>query len=657
MVASPRRRRSGAPGRARATGLTPTLCLGVGLVALDLLVYRDVGHFQFVGLADPVYITANAHVQAGLSWANIAWAFALTQAPTWHPLTWLSHMLDVQLFGLDAGDHHITNLVIHAATTVLLFGWLLHATGRRWPSAFVAAIFGIHPLHVESVAWVSERKDVLSAFFWMATLWAYVAYVDRPGPRRYLLVVLTFALGLLSKPTVVTLPVVLVLVDCWPLGRAAQPYSWSGWKRLIVEKVRLVVLSVAVSAVTLVVQAHGGALSTLETVPLGERLTNGVVSYVLYLGKFVWPRHLAVFYPLHVWPTWVALGACALLGALTLVVVQVRQTRPYLFVGWTWYLITLLPMIGFVQAGSQGMADRYMYLPMIGLLVAIAWGVPDLTAQVASWASRRLIPATAIAIVVALGQAAHVEASSWSDNIALWRHAIDNTPRNYLAYCNLGSALLDQGDLPGALSAFSTSLSDLDANWPLDEAMVRANIGEVLLMEGKAAEALAQFSRAAQLNPASVAAHDGEGQALAREGQLPEAMGAFQGALRLNPDLLDALLGIGNVLLSQNRAAEAIPYYMKAAQLQPRTAQVHNGLGSALALNGQEDDAKTEFEAALRLDPSLASADLNLAVLYAHEGNLGAARRYAERALALEPGYVPARQLLATLGRRPGPSP
>lgn len=566
-------------------------------------------------------------------------------------------MLDVQLFGLDAGDHHLTNLVIHLANTVLLFGWLLRTTKRLWPSAFVAALFGIHPLHVESVAWVAERKDVLSAFFWLLTLWAYTAFVARPALRRYLAVLAAFLLGLLSKPTVVTLPVVLVLIDLWPLGRVSLPGPWAAWKRLLLEKVPLLALALIISGVTIALQGHGGAMSSLETVPLAERLTNSVVSYVLYLGKLVWPRHLAVFYPLHGWPVWVASGACVVLIALTFVTIKVRQRRPYLFVGWAWYLITMLPMIGFVQVGAQGMADRYMYLPMIGLLIAIAWGVPDLAAQVASQVGRRFVPVVGALVVAALALVAGVQVSSWSDNLTLWQHAIDNTPRNYLAYDNLGMALADQGDLSGALSAFTSALADLDATWWADEAMVRTNLGEVLLREGKTPEALDQFGRAKALNPSSFTARDGEGEALARQGRFLEAMEAFQAALQLNPQFADALLGVGGVLLSQNRAAEAIPYYVRAEHLRPGSAQIHNGLGSAFAMSGQPDKAKTEFEAALRLDPSLASADLNLAVLYWHQGHADEARQYAERALALQPGYEPARQLLATLGRHPCPSP
>jgi tetratricopeptide (TPR) repeat protein len=619
------------------------------LTVLIVLVYQQARHFQFVDLDDPTYVTANANVQAGLTWANALWAFTTGHPPYWHPITWLSHMLDVELFGLDAGAHHLTNVVIHTANTLLLFGWLRRTTKAFWKAAFAAAVFAVHPLHVESVAWVTERKDVLSALFWIAALWAYVAYAARPSRLRYLWVLGACGLALMSKPSAVTLPAVLLLVDVWPLRRATLPGERAIWMRLVMEKLPLVALALATSAVTIVFQARMGAVSSLGTLPLGARVMNAAVDYVLYLGKTAWPTHLAAFYPLRSWSISAALGAALGLAAVTLATVRLSRTHPYLIVGWLWYLVTLVPMIGFVQVGAQAIADRFMYLPMIGLLIIVAWGVPDLVARWPGWVGRRLVPAVGAAALLMGALTARVAAAAWSDDVTLWREAIRSTENNYLAYVNLGSALLKRDDLPGALGAYTSALAALRDEYPAYRAAVHINIGLVYTRQRRTADALEQFSEAARLDPHSAEAQLNEGAALASLGQTTAAVDHFSAALEDEPDDLAALIAMGSALLTRGQPAAAIPYYVEAARIDPGNAETHNALGSALAMAGRRDDAMTEFQAALRLNPGLASGYFNLAVLLATAGRFDEARQNVEEALRLDPSYAPARQLLSTL--------
>jgi tetratricopeptide (TPR) repeat protein len=627
----------------------PSVLVALTLTALVVLVYQQTRHFQFIDLDDPTYVTANANVQAGLTWANVLWAFTTGHPPYWHPITWLSHMLDVELFGLDAGAHHVTNVVIHAANTLLLFAWLRQTTAAFWKAAFVAAVFAIHPLHVESVAWVTERKDVLGGFFWILTLWAYVSYTARPSGLRYLRVVGAFGLALMSKPSAVTLPAVLLLVDVWPLRRATFSGDRATWMRLVLEKLPLFGLAVATSAVTILIQAHMGAVSDLGTLSLGARVLNAVVDYFLYLGKMAWPAHLAAFYPLRRWS--IAIAAAAALGllAVTLATLRVRRTHPYVLVGWLWYLVTLVPMIGLVQVGAQAIADRFMYLPMIGLLIIVSWGVPDLVARWPGSADRRLVPALGATLIVMGTLTAHRTAASWSDDVALWQHASRSTENNYLAYMNLGSALVKHDDLAGAQSAYASALAALKNEYPAYRAAVHVNIGLVYARQGRTADALEEFSLAARLNPRSAEAELNEGTALASLGQTTAAVEHFSAALEDEPDDLDALIAMGSALLTRGQPSAAIRYYVEAARIAPNSAETHNGLGSALAMAGRRDDAIAEFQRALRLKPDLTSGYFNLALLFASAGRFDEARQNVEQALRLDPFYAPAQQLLATL--------
>jgi tetratricopeptide (TPR) repeat protein len=557
----------------------------VALIALNLIVYASVRNHDFVNYDDDDYVTANAIVLQGLTWHGVSWALTTGQAANWHPLTWLSHMLDVELYGLDPGPHHLTNLLFHIANTLLLFGLLNRMTRALGRSAFVAGLFAVHPLHVESVAWVAERKDVLSTLFWMLTLWAYVEYVRRPGLRRYGAVLLFFALGLLAKPILVTLPFVLLLLDFWPLGRTGMaPNPAGGWAlagdgwttvvRLVREKLPLLALAVASSIVTFVIHRRGGAVITLGAKPLNLRVANALISYVTYIGKMLWPAHLAVFYPYaQSLPVgWVA-GAFLVLMGISIAVIRAAPRRPYLLVGWLWYLGTLVPVIGLIQVGDQAMADRYTYIPLIGLFIVVAWGVPELLGRWPLRIRRIALPAAAGVVILACAIAARAQAQYWEDSTTLWTHALAVTSRNNIAHNNLGVSLAEQGKLD---------------------------------------EAIAHYSEALRIKPDYANAHNNLGAALADRGKPDEAIAHYSEALRIRPDYADAHLNIGVSLAEQGKLDEAIAHFTEALRIKPDSAKAHNDLGVALASQGKLDEAIAHFTEALRIKPDYADAQKNL---------------------------------------------
>ncbi len=442
------------------------LIISLLLIIATFMAFWQVTHCDFINFDDPEYVTDNRHVQDGLTVEGILWAFTTGHAANWHPLTWISHMVDVQLFGLQPGWHHLTNLLFHLANTLLLFLVLNRMTKALWQSAFVAALFALHPLHVESVAWVAERKDVLSTFFWMLTMGMYVSYVARPGLTRYLTLLLCFALGLMAKPMLVTLPFVLLLLDYWPLQRLEQkkppqevrkPLSkdkkrtppvkapvqpvdhWPLIRPLLTEKIPLFVLAVLSSIVTYLVQHHGGAVESLEAFPPSARVANAFVSYSTYMVKMLWPTNLAVFYP-HPrwWPLWQVLGSVVLLIAITVLAIRGAKKRPYAAVGWLWYVGTLVPVIGVVQVGSQAMADRYTYIPLVGLFIIVAWAVPELLKK---WPYRKeaLIVLSALCLLC-LFLVTWRQVGYWRNSIALYDHALEVTDANSLIHNNRGTA-------------------------------------------------------------------------------------------------------------------------------------------------------------------------------------------------------------------------
>jgi Tfp pilus assembly protein PilF len=565
----------------------------VALVVLNVAVFSGLRHHEFIGLDDAGYVRDNPHVISGLSWSNLAWAWTTGYAANWHPLTWMSHMLDVELFGMTAGAHHVVNLLLHIANTLLLFGVLRRMTGALWRSAFVAALFAVHPLHVESVAWIAERKDVLSTLFWLATLWAYVAYVRRPRWDRYLWVMLALALGLTAKPMLVTLPFVLLLMDVWPLARVRE-----GIGRLLIEKLPLFALAAASSVVTLIVQRHGGAIVALDVLPVHARIAQALVTYATYLGKTFWPAHLMVFYPYS--PSFPAWWSAALVGLLTVSALAILTARrhPYIAVGWFWYLGTLVPVIGLIQVGQQAMAERYTYVPLIGVFMMAAWGVPDLAAR---WPGRRwALRAAALVVTIACAAAARAQVGTWTNSETLWTHALEVMPDNYMAHNELGTIFARQGKADDALQHFEAAVH-LEPNFPESH----NNLGLQYVTRGKIDEAVQQYRLAVGLKPDFAEAHNNLGYVLMAMDQTDQAIAHYTEALRLKPDFAEAHNNLGFVLAAAkpSRVAEAIPHLLEAVRLKPNFEVAHMYLGLALAGTGKLDEAAAEFKEVLRINP------------------------------------------------------
>jgi tetratricopeptide (TPR) repeat protein len=573
------------------------ICLGLFL--LTLWVYLPALRHDFVVLDDEKYVRANPHVQQGLTAEAVGWAFTTGQQSNWHPLTWLSHMLDCQLFGLQPRGHHLTSLFFHCINTALVFLLLRIMTGAVWRSLFVALLFGLHPLHVESVAWVAERKDVLSTCFGLLTLLAYVRYAQKKSRIEgreskvdttvlaldsglwtfdYILALSFFALGLMSKPMLVTLPFVLLLLDYWPLDRRKHRGFWS----LVVEKAPFFVLTAASSVITFLVQRSGGAMLAMAGVPLVDRGENAFVSYARYLGKLFYPVNLS-FYPDHGgWKLSVVLLAGLLLLGLSLLIFQGRQKQPYMLVGWLWFVGTLVPVIGLVQVGEQAMADRYMYLPSIGLFIMVAWGVQELTRH---W-RHQAVTLAVVAVMVTLGCVALTrrQLSYWQNSETLFRHAIAVAEDNYEAHQYLGFVLKQQ--------------------WRFDEA-------------------IPQFEEVLRLAPDSVAAHTCLGDSLVLTGHMDEGVRELETAIRLDPTYADTHCFLANALSMQQRDDEAIRQYEEAISLNPNFPAAHNNLGKLFWKQGRLREACDQFREAVRLRPGDGNFRDNLDRILAEMGSLG----------------------------------
>jgi protein O-mannosyl-transferase len=615
------------------------VCLA--LVAITWFVFGQTLRHDFVNFDDHVYVYENPQITQGITPNGLIDAFTRTHARNWHPLTTISHMLDCQLYGLQAGWHHFTNVLLHAVAVLLLFLVLKQMTGAFWQSAFVASLFAIHPLHVESVAWVSERKDVLSAVFFMLTLGAYVHYVRKPSVGRYLTGAFLFALGLMSKPMLVTLPFVLLLLDYWPLGRIRSKTSDVRRQRpgasgrafanhpsrkatarqavvsgLVMEKIPLFALSALSCAATLLAQVHG--TEAIEQLPFMWRLNTAAVSYVAYIWQMFWPARLGAFYP-HPndqLPFWQVLLAIAFLISVSLLAILWRKERPYIFTGWFWYVGMLVPVIGLIQAGEQARADRYTYLPQIGLYVLITWGITDLMAPIRtrnpSWRPAAIglkltnrgsrgvrtdgsqgrgyklsCAAVAVAIIVALSWRAFVQTSYWKNSEILWNHALAITTNNDMAHNSLGDLFLRRGEFDSAISHFEAALEIRSRT-----AAAHYNLGGALIENTLAS-------------------------ALARKGRLSEAIGHYEKAVKLRPDYGDPYFNLGSVLLQQGRIDDAIAQWHKALATQPNDASFHTALGNAFLQRGLRKDAIAEYEHAARISPHDPVARNNLALLLA----------------------------------------
>ena len=676
-------------GEPAARGLPPRL-LGWMLVLVVLGTYLPALRHGFVCLDDNAYVTANRHVQAGLTWDGLRWAFTSTEAANWHPLTWLSHMADCQLFGLQPWGHHLTNILLHAFNSLLVFVVLRRMTGAVWRSLAVAALFGLHPLHVESVAWVAERKDVLSAVFALLALWAYAAWVEQGAAwrgadaGRYALVVLFLAAGLLCKPMVVTIPCVLLLLDCWPLGRrgGAHPVPWG---RLVLEKVPLLLLAAGASAATLVAQAGSGAVQTMSRYPPSMRVANALVAYVRYLGKTLDPAGLAVYYP---YPDRLPLAEAALAGAfLALVTVAVlgwRRRHPSALAGWCGLLGMLVPVIGLVQVGDQALADRYSYLPSIGLFIAAVWGVEAATS---GWAGRARVLGPAAGVLLAAGAVLTVrQLGFWRDSETLFRHALAVTGDNWAAHNGLGFALsLDPARDAEAIAEYRSvvrlaprfaegryslatvlarradrlpeAIAEYRAALALRPGYVEAHGGLARALEqmpGRLSEAVAEYQAVTRLRPGDADAHSRLADALAQDpARRAEAAAEYRKVLALQPDWVEIRSNLGLVLAEMpGGLPAAIAEYEAVLRVKPGFAEAHNNLGSALAqLAVRAADAEAEFRAALRLRPDYVEARCNLGLLLAQDpGRRAEAVAEFEAALRGRPDFEPAREMLRRLG-------
>jgi Flp pilus assembly protein TadD len=567
-------------------------CICICLALITWAVFGQTLRYDFVNYDDPRYVYQNTRITSGLSIANVGWAFTHIHSENWHPLTTITHMLDCQLHGLKAGWHHFTNVLLHTLAVVLLFVALQRMTGAIWRSAFVAAVFAVHPLHVESVAWIAERKDVLSAVFFMLTLLAYLHYTRAPSISRYLIVALVVALGLMSKPMLVTLPFVLLLLDYWPLGRIQLQSSDSGSQliRLVIEKLPLIALSAVSSIVTFVAQR--GAIGWTEQLPIWERINNATVTYVVYIWQMLCPAKLSVFYPHpeNRLSTWEIIVALIVLLVITLAAFVLRKRTPYLITGWLWYIGMLVPVIGLVQVGWQGHADRYTYLPQIGLYVAITWSVADLTR---SWRFQRIaLGGAAVVVVGALSWRAWRQTSYWRDSEALFTHALAVTKNNDVALNNLGIVFLDKGQLDEAISKLQAAIDLRPENGPAHD-----NLAKALLRKGRLTEAMAQYRKFLEIEPGNVEARNTLGTALIQQGRVSEAIAQWEEVLTIQPNNGNAASNLAWVFAtcpenSIRNGPRAIDLAQKAMDIAGgKIPMIYRVLAAAYAESGRFADA------------------------------------------------------------------
>ncbi len=691
------------------------------IIGLTIVAYFSVLDNGFINYDDPSYVTRNSHVQSGISFETITWAFTSTIESNWHPLTWISHAIDYSLFGLNPAYHHAMSLLLHLLSSIMLFLILERMTKKLWQSAFVALVFAIHPLHVESVAWIAERKDVLSGLFWMLTIGAYVYYRESPNTRRYILTLCAFALGLLAKPMLITLPFILILLDYWPLKRLGVPVSSSAKEKKnkgislvksLEEKIPFFILSIISSIITYIAQQRGGSMAGSETLSFLVRLSNAIVSYLLYIWKSIVPVNLAIFYP-HPENTLTLLEvvlAAGIIILVSLIVWKLRKRHSYLTVGWFWFLGTLVPVIGIVQVGLQSMADRYMYLPIIGLAIIVAWGAAVLT-------SRLRIPSTGLAgafgllaILMVLGTRS--QAAYWKDSLTLFNHALSVTKGNHLAHTNLGVALTDSGNFPEAITHLRWALQlrpneilirsnlarALVEAGQLSEALdhykfilsrvppdpqLRRRMGDVLADLGRTEEAVVHYFEAIRLDtsdyfsrlkiadlyaetakfdeareqcrivlardPKNSRAHDILGIIAGRQQLNDEAVREFSEAIRLDSTNADAYNDFGILYERMGKLAEALDMYRASIRVNPRQWNAHLSIGTILAGQGQYADAETHWKQAMEANPLNVDVRSNLGRLYAMQNRFDDARQQFTEALRIDSNNVPAHYHFANL--------
>lgn len=628
------------------------------LVCATVAVYIQVKDHSFVDADDPLYITHNTNIQNGLTPDAVAWACTTGYAANWHPLTWMSHTLDYRLYGQSPTGHHLTNLLLHIANTVLLFHIFARITHRVWQGAFIAAVFALHPLHVESVAWAAERKDVLSALFLFLTIWTYTIYAKGRRTKHYWLAHLFFALGLLAKPMLVTLPFVLLLLDYWPLRRFGEPALNGGRTSrankqtassssrhgiillsLIREKTFLFVLSATSSLVTIVVQQQGGAVPSLGILSLEVRIANALVSYVKYIGDTLWPHNLAVFYPhpLGSLPVLQVLGAALFLLAVSWVCYRFRTTYPYLIVGWLWFLGMLVPVIGIVQVGEQSMADRYMYVPLIGLSVIVAWGANDLLMR---WSGRRKALLTMAAFTLCiLAVLSWKQVGYWRDTITLFDHATRVTKNNYVALTALGTALQGRGQDEIAISRYNEALQ-INASYEL----AHYNLAITLQSRGDVTGAISHLESAARLNSNNSSTYYALGAAHSEVGDVRRAIPYYLRALALDPGSWQAHYGAGLAHGRSGNLDSAVVHFLQAVRLNPGNAEAHFNLGLALHKIGDLRSAIIHYAESVRLNPANAAAYASMAAALHQQGKINDAISLYRQALRLNPDFLDARR-------------
>jgi protein O-mannosyl-transferase len=567
------------------------------LVLAIFIAYGPVRKNGFVDFDDGAYIRKNYNVNEGITPQSIIWAFTKYYSGNWHPITWLSHMLDCDIYGLNPLGHHITNIVIHIANSVLLLLVLRKMTGSIWPSAFIAGVFALHPLHVESVAWAAERKDVLSGLFWMLTILAYAYYVEKPNSKKYMLVLFAFVMGLMSKPMVVTLPFVLLLLDYWPLNRLNKPNHASNTKQLIMEKIPFFAMSVISSVITFAAQHSGGAIATLDNMSVSYRFANMFVSYIRYIGKTIWPSRLAVIYPHYygVFPKGLLAVSVLLFILLTILCIYIGRRKRYVLTGWLWFVGTLVPVIGLVQVGSQAIADRYMYIPMVGLLIIIGWTVKELIGDNRS----KQIAAAVLAAIVLCGSVAltRTQVRYWKNNLALFGHAVNVTDNNPFAETNYGHALYRAGNT---------------------------------------SEGMMHLYKAVRINPNFSASRDTLGNVLMEEDKISEAIACFEESIRRDKQCKSGYINLGAALSKQGKYDEAIKYINKALELDPQYEDARSKIGTALLLSGKPKEAIAEFNEGLKTSTDRMEVYVNLAIAYSRLGNNEQSMEYCVKAMRLQ---------------------
>jgi tetratricopeptide (TPR) repeat protein len=617
---------------------------------------------EFVSYDDNDYVYENPHITAGLSPKGILWAFTHVHAANWHPLTTISHMLDCQLYGLNPWGHHLTNVLLHATAAILLFLALQKLTRSIWPSAFVAALFAIHPLRVESVAWISERKDLLSGVLFMLTLLAYARYVRMTqqfgwgaARRAYLMVVIFFALGLMSKPTLVTLPFVLLLLDYWPLQRwqassRSQRSPDTGHKPvvrgLVMEKIPLFILSAASSVVTVLAQQK--VIESNLQMNFVQRTANALISYVAYMGEMIWPLRLSVSHPYaegyHNIP--LAIASLILLLGTSALCLGLRKTYPFLLTGWLWYVGVLIPMIGLVQVSSQALADRYTYLSQIGLYIMLAWGT---AALVRKWRwPRSAAAAPAFIVIIALAARSYAQTYYWRDSETLWRHALETNNSDYIAHDNLGYVLLQKGQIDDAITEDRKAI-DLKPTY----ANAQNNLGNALFQKGRRTEAVEHYKKALALEPDFPEPHNNLANALFKEGQIDEAIEQYKRAVTLRPQIAELHYNLGSAYVVKGDWDDAVTQLEAALRIDNNYPEAHNKLGIALGATGKTTEAIGQFREALRLHHLYPQAHFNLGYTLVHMGQREEGIAHLMEAVRLQPDYTEAKEQLRELGVAP----